>query len=105
MIFGQACAFRDSYEKFKKAGAEVVGISGDDSSSHKVIQKLYLYRIVLTREESCLPFSDTSNTNYNETSTACIKVCFFSPFGIRKPCIKFTNIHKSRMVALYFLII
>uniref|UniRef100_A0A2P2KYA4 Peroxiredoxin Q, chloroplastic n=1 Tax=Rhizophora mucronata TaxID=61149 RepID=A0A2P2KYA4_RHIMU len=32
----QACAFRDSYEKFKKAGAEVVGISGDDPSSHKV---------------------------------------------------------------------
>ncbi|GFY98562.1 thioredoxin superfamily protein [Actinidia rufa] len=32
----QACAFRDSYEKFKKAGAEVVGISGDDSSSRKV---------------------------------------------------------------------
>lgn len=31
----QACAFRDSYEKFKKAGAEVVGISGDDPSSHK----------------------------------------------------------------------
>nr|CAD1832286.1 unnamed protein product [Ananas comosus var. bracteatus] len=26
----EACAFRDSYEKFKKAGAEVVGISGDD---------------------------------------------------------------------------
>lgn len=33
----QACAFRDSYEKFKKAGAEVVGISGDSSESHKVI--------------------------------------------------------------------
>ncbi|GMP37051.1 hypothetical protein CsSME_00008927 [Camellia sinensis var. sinensis] len=33
----QACAFRDSYEKFKKAGAEVIGISGDDPSSHKVI--------------------------------------------------------------------
>jgi len=32
----QACAFRDSYEKFKKAGAVVVGISGDDASSHKV---------------------------------------------------------------------
>lgn len=32
----QACAFRDSYEKFKKAGAEVVGISGDGSESHKV---------------------------------------------------------------------
>jgi AhpC/TSA family len=34
--FFQACAFRDSYEKFKKAGAEVVGISGDDPTSHKV---------------------------------------------------------------------
>ncbi|KAD4386118.1 hypothetical protein E3N88_26287 [Mikania micrantha] len=31
----QACAFRDSYEKFKKAGAQVVGISGDDEASHK----------------------------------------------------------------------
>ncbi|OMO55027.1 Alkyl hydroperoxide reductase subunit C/ Thiol specific antioxidant [Corchorus olitorius] len=30
-----ACAFRDSYEKFKKAGAEVVCISGDDTASHK----------------------------------------------------------------------
>lgn len=41
----QACAFRDSYEKFKKAGAEVVGISGDDSSSHKVIisNKTFFY--------------------------------------------------------------
>ncbi|OMO84281.1 Alkyl hydroperoxide reductase subunit C/ Thiol specific antioxidant [Corchorus olitorius] len=31
----QACAFGDSYEKFKKAGAEVVGISGDHTTSHK----------------------------------------------------------------------
>ncbi|XP_059626448.1 peroxiredoxin Q, chloroplastic-like [Cornus florida] len=36
----QACAFRDSYEKVKKAGAEVVGISGDDPSSHKVMQNI-----------------------------------------------------------------
>ncbi|XP_068663545.1 peroxiredoxin Q, chloroplastic-like [Aristolochia californica] len=35
----QACAFRDSYEKFKKAGAEVIGISGDDSASHKAFAK------------------------------------------------------------------
>ncbi|KAF9609029.1 hypothetical protein IFM89_012469 [Coptis chinensis] len=34
----QACAFRDSYEKFKKAGAEVVGISGDDPSPYKVLK-------------------------------------------------------------------
>lgn len=37
----QACAFRDSYEKFKKAGAQVVGISGDDPSSHKAFAKKY----------------------------------------------------------------
>jgi len=29
----QACAFRDSYEVFKIAGAEVVGISGDDQAT------------------------------------------------------------------------
>ncbi|KAG0560453.1 hypothetical protein KC19_10G181100 [Ceratodon purpureus] len=32
----QACAFRDSYEKFKRAGAEVVGVSGDTPESHRV---------------------------------------------------------------------
>lgn len=30
----QACSFRDSYQDFTDAGAEVIGISGDGSSSH-----------------------------------------------------------------------
>ncbi len=30
----EACSFRDSYEVFSKAGAEVVGVSGDSSESH-----------------------------------------------------------------------
>lgn len=30
----QACSFRDSYEEFTDAGAEVIGISSDGSSSH-----------------------------------------------------------------------
>ena len=30
----QACSFRDSYEDFKEAGAEVIGISSDGSGSH-----------------------------------------------------------------------
>ena len=30
----QACSFRDSYEDFKEAGAEVIGISSDGTSSH-----------------------------------------------------------------------
>jgi peroxiredoxin Q/BCP len=30
----EACAFRDSYEDFTGAGAEVIGVSRDDTSSH-----------------------------------------------------------------------
>jgi len=30
----EACAFRDSYEDFIAAGAEVIGVSRDDSASH-----------------------------------------------------------------------
>ncbi|KAG6735272.1 hypothetical protein POTOM_062184 [Populus tomentosa] len=47
----QACAFRDSYEKFKKAGAEVVGISGDDPSSHKAFAKKYRLPFTLLSDE------------------------------------------------------
>ncbi len=31
----EACAFRDSYEAFKEAGAEVVGVSADSVGSHE----------------------------------------------------------------------
>jgi peroxiredoxin Q/BCP len=31
----EACAFRDTYEKFKERGAEVLGISSDTVDSHK----------------------------------------------------------------------
>ncbi|ERN05532.1 peroxiredoxin Q, chloroplastic [Amborella trichopoda] len=47
----EACAFRDSYEKFKKAGAEVVGISGDDPSSHKAFAKKYRLPFTLLSDE------------------------------------------------------
>ena len=30
----EACSFRDNYEEFKEAGAEVIGISTDDEASH-----------------------------------------------------------------------
>lgn len=30
----EACAFRDSYEEFKDAGAEVIGLSSDSQESH-----------------------------------------------------------------------
>ncbi|KAK6944698.1 Alkyl hydroperoxide reductase subunit C/ Thiol specific antioxidant [Dillenia turbinata] len=47
----QACAFRDSYEKFKRAGAEVIGISGDDTSSHKAFAKKYRLPFTLLSDE------------------------------------------------------
>lgn len=31
----QACAFRDNYQDFKDAGAEVIGISSDSEESHE----------------------------------------------------------------------
>jgi len=31
----EACAFRDSYETFSAAGAEVIGISSDNAASHR----------------------------------------------------------------------
>jgi len=30
----EACSFRDNYDEFKDAGAEVIGISTDDEASH-----------------------------------------------------------------------
>ncbi|RZC85359.1 hypothetical protein C5167_041545 [Papaver somniferum] len=47
----QACAFRDSYEKFKKAGAQVVGISGDSPESHKEFAKKYRLPYTLLSDE------------------------------------------------------
>ncbi|XWS26548.1 hypothetical protein CRYUN_Cryun26dG0040600 [Craigia yunnanensis] len=47
----QACAFRDSYEKFTKAGAEVIGISGDDTSSHKAFAKKYRLPFTLLSDD------------------------------------------------------
>jgi peroxiredoxin Q/BCP len=31
----EACSFRDSYEDFQEAGAEVIGVSSDSASSHE----------------------------------------------------------------------
>ncbi|WNG27001.1 peroxiredoxin [Cystobacter fuscus] len=31
----QACSFRDSYEDFVQAGAEVIGVSSDETASHE----------------------------------------------------------------------
>lgn len=37
----EACSFRDSYEVFQEAGAEVVGISSDNEKSHQQFANKY----------------------------------------------------------------
>lgn len=34
----EACSFRDAYEDFKAAGAEVIGVSADDGASHEAFK-------------------------------------------------------------------
>jgi peroxiredoxin Q/BCP len=47
----EACAFRDSYEVFRDAGAEVIGISDDSPTSHQKFAAKY-----------SLPFTLVSDT-------------------------------------------
>ncbi len=37
----ESCAFRDQYEVFKTAGAEVIGVSGDSPESHQKFASKY----------------------------------------------------------------
>jgi len=37
----EACSFRDSYETFKQAGAEVIGVSSDSEESHQQFASKY----------------------------------------------------------------
>lgn len=43
----EACSFRDSYEVFKQAGAEVVGVSSDSEASHQRFASKYHLPFVL----------------------------------------------------------
>jgi peroxiredoxin Q/BCP len=37
----EACSFRDSYEQFVEAGAEVIGVSSDSPDSHQAFTERY----------------------------------------------------------------
>ena len=43
----EACSFRDQYEIFKEQGAEVVGVSSDDETSHQKFMAKYSLPFVL----------------------------------------------------------
>lgn len=43
----ESCAFRDSYEVFKEVGAEVIGISADNTESHSRFASKYNLPFIL----------------------------------------------------------
>jgi thioredoxin-dependent peroxiredoxin len=47
----EACAFRDSYEVFQDAGAEVIGISSDSEESHNKFAKQHHLPFILLSDK------------------------------------------------------
>lgn len=47
----EACTFRDNYEAFKDAGAEVVGVSSQSVESHDKFASLYKLPFILLSDE------------------------------------------------------
>jgi thioredoxin-dependent peroxiredoxin len=47
----EACAFRDSYEIFKTAGAEVIGVSSDSVESHRQFAQEHQLPFLLLSDE------------------------------------------------------
>ncbi|HLY30416.1 MAG TPA: peroxiredoxin [Ktedonobacterales bacterium] len=47
----EACAFRDSYQVFKDAGAEVIGVSSDSSESHEQFAAQHHLPFILVSDE------------------------------------------------------
>jgi peroxiredoxin Q/BCP len=47
----EACGFRDQYEEFKAAGAEVIGVSSDDEASHEKFTSGYRLPFVLLSDK------------------------------------------------------
>ncbi|CAG0972071.1 cytosolic tryparedoxin peroxidase, trypanosomatid typical 2-Cys peroxiredoxin [Myxococcaceae bacterium] len=48
----EACSFRDHYQDFVDAGAEVVGVSSDDGASHERFSKKYDLPFTLLSDEA-----------------------------------------------------
>ena len=48
----QACSFRDNYETFTQAGAEVIGVSSDSAASHEGFASHHRLPFLLVSDES-----------------------------------------------------
>lgn len=62
----ESCAFRDSYEEFKEAGAEVIGISSDSPQSHQQFARKYQLPFILLsdREGKARKLFDVPNVMF-----------------------------------------
>lgn len=47
----EACSFRDNYEVFKEAGAEVIGVSSDSETSHQQFASKYRLPFLLLSDK------------------------------------------------------
>jgi len=47
----EACSFRDAYEDFKDAGAEVIGVSSDSADAHKAFANKHALPFKLVADE------------------------------------------------------
>jgi peroxiredoxin Q/BCP len=47
----EACKFRDSYEDFKDAGAEVIGVSSQSEESHSIFSTTFALPFILLSDE------------------------------------------------------
>ncbi len=47
----EACSFRDNYEAFKEAGAEVIGVSSDSEESHQRFASKYHLPFILVSDK------------------------------------------------------
>jgi peroxiredoxin Q/BCP len=47
----EACSFRDNYEVFKQAGAEVIGVSSDSAESHRQFASKHRLPFLLLSDE------------------------------------------------------
>jgi thioredoxin-dependent peroxiredoxin len=89
----EACAFRDSYEVFKDAGAEVIGVSSDSVESHQQFAKEHQLPFILLsdvdgviRKRFGLPtaFGLAGRVTYIIDKQGIVRRIFFSQFTSKK---------------------
>jgi peroxiredoxin Q/BCP len=89
----EACAFRDNYESFKEAGAEVIGVSSDTVESHQQFAKEHRLPFILLsdvdgaiRKQYGVPtaFGLPGRVTYIIDRQAIVRRIFFSQFTSKR---------------------